>query len=134
MTKPPDQHLQAVAYLVEAITDGRWHRAGTMAALRDCDGPLWLIAHAAIIAAHTRTDQTSPAVIAMVGAHWDDPTAKPATTTDRSHDLPRWRDDLAYAKKADPATVARYAEKVRQAARTAHTPTTDDRPRKEPQP
>lgn len=120
--KPTESHLQAVAYIVEAITEGRWHRPGIMAALRECEGPLWLIAHAAIVCAHSRTDQTTPAVIAMIGPHWDDPT-KPHTDKPGPPPLPRFRDDLAGVQAADPATIAALKARAVEAARTATIPT-----------
>lgn len=123
---PTDGHLQAIAYLVEAITAGRWHRAGVMAALRDCTGPLWLIAHAAIVAAHSRTDQATPAVIAMVGPHWDDPTAKRDDGKPKAPGL-RPFPPPERTQPADPAVVAAHRERIRQALADGHVPTTDER-------
>lgn len=124
---PTDGHLQAIAYLVEAITAGRWHRAGIMAALRDCtDQPLWLTAHAAIVAAHTRTDQTTPAVIAMVGPHWDDPTTKPDNGKPKPPKLAPFPPP-APTRPAPPEVVAAHRERIRQALADGHVPTTDER-------
>ena len=85
-----DEHerdLRAIAHLVNRIQP-RWHTPGILAALRDCPTDrLADTALAAITCARDRTDQTSPAVIALDGAHWrigarvsDDPDAKPALT------------------------------------------------------
>lgn len=124
MTKPTSDQIRAVAYLTHAIRPD-WQRAGIEAVLHGLGDTTDLAAmtHAAIVAAKTRTDQTTPAVIGLIGPHWG------TCTGDKPHaHLPVWRDDLADAKRADPATVAKYANQARQAAREA---TTLERPTQE---
>ena len=85
-----DEHerdLRAIAHLVARIRP-EWHQPGVMAVLRDCpDDKLADTAIAALVCARDRTDQATPAVIALDGAHWrtgtragDEPEAKPALT------------------------------------------------------
>ena len=85
-----DEHehdLRAIAHLVARIRP-EWHQPGVMAVLRDCpDDKLADTAIAALTCARDRTDQATPAVIALDGAHWrtgtrvsDEPDAKPALT------------------------------------------------------
>ena len=69
-----DQQHRAIAFLVEAIrSEGpgeQWSTPGILAALDKLrDRPLADVAVAAIRAT-ARTDQRTPAVIAMAGEHW----------------------------------------------------------------
>ena len=82
-----DQQHRAIAFLVEAIRPD-WGAPGVMAALDKLrDRPLADVAVAAIRAT-ARTDQRTPAVIAMGGEHWaagKQPTPTPPTV--RSADI-----------------------------------------------
>ena len=84
-----DQQHRAIAFLVEAIRPD-WGAPGVMAALDKLrDRPLADVAVAAIRAT-ARTDQRTPAVIAMGGEHWaagKQPTPTPPTV--RSADICR---------------------------------------------
>ena len=77
-----DQHerdLRAIAHLVARIRP-EWHQPGVMAVLRDCpDDKLADTAIAAIICARDRTDQRTPAVIALDGTHWAAASVQPET-------------------------------------------------------
>ena len=95
-----DQH-KAIAYLVNAIRPS-WDRYGIESLLGRIDPAISLgaVAHAAIVAAATRPDQETPAIIAMTGRHWDScmgdrPPLRPAT----------WRDPDADVTPADPDTI-----------------------------
>ena len=124
MTKPTSDQIAAIAYLANAIRPD-WQRAGIEAVLRGLGDSTDLAAmtHAAIVAAKTRPDQKSPAIIGLIGPHWG------TCTGDKPHaHLPSWRDDLTDAKGAPPEVVARYANQVRQASREATIP---ERPTKE---
>ena len=97
-----DQH-KAIAYLVHAIRPS-WDRCGIESLLDRIDPAISLgaVTHAAIVAAATRLDQETPAVIAMAGRHWDGcmgdrPPLRPAP----------WRDPHADVTPADPDTIAR---------------------------
>lgn len=87
-----DQQHRAIAFLVEAIrSEGpgeQWSTPGILAALDKLrDRPLADVAVAAIRAT-ARTDQRTPAVIAMGGEHWatgKQPTPTPPTV--RSADI-----------------------------------------------
>lgn len=65
-----EQHA-ALAYIVAAIRPD-WDRPGIQTQLARLDPAVSLAAvtHAAIVAAATRPDQRTPAVIAMTGPHW----------------------------------------------------------------
>lgn len=66
----PEQPLRAIAYLVGCVRPD-WDTPGTMAALRRRqDAPVGDLAIAALYAAITRSDQRTPAVIALDGPHW----------------------------------------------------------------
>ena len=96
-------HVAALAYLVNAIRPG-WHRAGIEAVIRSINPSTeWAaICHAAIVAAVTREDQATPAVIGMGGAHWT-----PCTGHKPVNALPTWRDRYADTIPADPDQIAR---------------------------
>lgn len=84
MTGPtivPTEWTARLASLVHTIRPD-WDEAGTTATLRKvCDRPLADVALAAIVCALTRTDQRSPAVIALDGKHWHALDAQPAQRT-----------------------------------------------------
>lgn len=75
MTTPGPQHLPTewvprLASLVAAIR-ADWDEQGIRATLaKVADRPLAAVTLAAITAAITRTDQHTPVIIAMPGAHW----------------------------------------------------------------
>lgn len=83
-----DQQRRAIAYLVNQIRPG-WHTNGIMAALRNTDAPLADTALAALWAAKTRTDQHTPAVIALEGDHWHLGTQPTQTAAPGSKDTPQ---------------------------------------------
>jgi hypothetical protein len=92
-------HAAALAYLVHAIRPD-WDRPGIERVITRIEADLAATAHAAIVAAVTRKDQKTPAVIAMAGSHWGTCTGeKPAVTQ------PAWRDPFADATPADPDTI-----------------------------
>ena len=125
MTAVTDAQLQAVAYLASEIRP-TWSRPGIMAALRDVrDRPLWLIARAAVTAAATRHDQHSPAVIAMPGPHWADPTQPGAGHPT----LPTFRPDPP-KPPIDPARIhaLRHAAGHHQQPRTGCPDCQEDQP------
>ena len=62
--------------------------------------PIPLQSAAAIVAAVTREDQATPAVIKMDGQHWH-----PCTGHKPVNALPRWRDPDADVTPADPDTI-----------------------------
>ena len=100
MQRNPGQ-IAALAYIVNAIRP-QWHRAGVESVIRSIDPstPWPAICHAAIVAATTRPDQSSPAVIKMSGPHWSSCTGhKPIVA------LPSWRDPDADVTPADPDTI-----------------------------
>ena len=62
--------LRAIAHLVNHVRPD-WHQQGIMAALRECPtGSIPDLTIAAMSAARDRTDQRTPAVIALDGPHW----------------------------------------------------------------
>lgn len=85
-------HIAALAFIVNAIRPD-WDRRGIEAQLARLDPAVSLaaITHAAVVAAVTRPDQRTPAVIAMAGPHWagcldERPSVRLATW--RAHDNP----------------------------------------------
>lgn len=111
------QHLnQAIAYLVSAIRAEldapQWDRPGIEAILAKLDDrPLSAVAAAAILAAATRPDQNTPAVIAMSGPHWRSLPSYQGTPQPPQHETSGTRlpDDL----------TAEYAARARAAIRKA---------------
>ena len=102
-----DEHerdLRAIAHLVARIRP-EWHQPGVMAALRDCpDGKLADTAVAALICARDRTDQATPAVIALDGAHWrTTPGSAPPPPPDRGPDCHH----CGHSRDAHPDLLAR---------------------------
>ena len=95
-----DQH-KAIAYLVNAINP-KWDRSGVESLLSRIDPAISLAAvtHAAVVAAATRRDQKTPAVIGMTGQHWNECTGEKPSLR-----LPAWRDPDADVTPADPATI-----------------------------
>lgn len=61
--------LSALAFIVEQVRP-EWNAAGTFAVLSKIDRPLPAVACAALFCALKRTDQRTPAVIALDGEHW----------------------------------------------------------------
>ena len=73
-----------LASLVHAIRHD-WDEPGVASALRKvADRPLATVARAAVACAIERTDQRTPAVIALDGHHWADSPAKAPTRIDAS--------------------------------------------------
>jgi len=101
MTERNQSTVAALAFLVTAIRPD-WSKPGVVGVLNRVDPAVDLAAlsHAAITAAATRRDQTTPAIIAMTGPHWGNCTGeKPAVG------LPPWRDPFADTTPADPETI-----------------------------
>ncbi len=93
---PPTVTSEAADRLAVTIHELRpdWDRPGIRSALRKvADRPLGVVIIAATTAAMTRTDQRSPAVIAMTGAHWPtlngaQPAREPGLVTYCEHGRP----------------------------------------------
>ncbi len=117
----PTGWVSRLATLVSTIRHD-WDEAGVRAALaKVVDRPLGVVSAAAINAALTRTDQRSPAIIAMSGTHW------PADTQwrDVSSNIVTWCDhskpgtSCAECYPPKPAGVAmppEVRERIRQDA------------------
>lgn len=71
MTRPDRSKAErALAFLVAEMRPG-WDQAGVLVTLHKCaSAPLEQLAAAAIYCARFRTDQRTPAVIALDGDHW----------------------------------------------------------------
>lgn len=86
MTEIDSRSLAGIAWLVEharatAHPDRPWRAAGVRAVIDGLKArPMHEVALAALTAAITRPDQTSPAVIAMDGKHWAIPGQPPRPT------------------------------------------------------
>ena len=101
MTERNQSTVAALAFLVTAIRPD-WSKPGVVGVLNRVDPAVDLAAlsHAAITAAATRRDQTTPAIIAMTGPHWGGCTGeKPAVG------LPRWHDRYADTTPATPDQI-----------------------------
>lgn len=101
MTERNQSTVAALAFLVTAIRPD-WSKPGVVGVLNRVDPAVDLAAlsHAAITAAATRRDQTTPAIIAMTGPHWGGCTGeKPAIAQ------PNWRDPHADATPATPEAI-----------------------------
>ena len=113
--KPTADQLAAVAYLVHAVNP-KWDRPGIESVLRRLpDVGLAQLAHAAISCAATRTDQVTPAVIAMSGPHWTGCGFEAPGSQ-----LQRWHDKFADTEPASPERIA--AIRAAAARRQEQTP------------
>lgn len=120
------------ARIAEAITMIRpdWLKSSLLTMLHDLRAKDALEVHLALVWIAYDPATKTPGRVREEGPWWHLLGAKtPAAPADRSHDLPRWRDDLTDTPRADPATVAKYANQVRQAAREATIP---ERPKEKP--
>lgn len=98
--------VSAIAYLVHSIRPS-WDRAGVEAIVRTLPDDLAAATHAAIVAAATRPDQKTPAVIAMTGSHWGTCTGdKPPVA------LPAWRDRYPAKPDVPPETIAQQRARL----------------------
>ena len=108
-----EQHA-AVAYIVAAIRPD-WDRRGIEAQLARIDPAVSLAAvtHAAVVAAATRPDQRTPAVIAMAGPHWAGCLDERPSTR-----LATWAPGQP-SEPLPPAQVAHHAQLAREAREAA---------------
>lgn len=104
-----DQH-KAIAYLVNQIRPS-WDRFGVESLLSRIDPAISLsaVTHAAVVAAATRLDQETPAIIAMSGKHWDGCLGGPPPLRPTS-----WRDPHADVTPATPEQIAQARNRIRQ--------------------
>ena len=107
------EHHAAVAYIVAAIRPD-WDRRCIEAQLARLVPAVSLAAvtHAAVVAAATRPDQRTPAVIAMAGPHWAGLDERPSTR------LATW-EPVHPGEPLPPAQVAHHAQLAREAREAA---------------
>lgn len=103
------ERVQALSWIVAGIRPD-WDQAGIARIIHKIDPAItWpAVCHAAIVAAATRDDQRTPAIIAMSGAHWAGCTGDKPTAT-----LPTWTDRDRDTQPASPATVAAHMARIR---------------------
>lgn len=124
MTQDRDKAERAIAFLVSQIRPD-WNEPGVVSELRKCsERPLAQVAAAALHCAELRTDQRTPAVIALDGAHWQalDRMAGRDSSTN-GPDLGPWCNVCGRTETACKLANSKVAEDQR------HTFTLDERKR-----